>query len=498
MKCKQLFLISHLIVGASALVLLLSGLRIASQQYAIWLELDWLLPSGLVHVWHMRAGLCLLVSLPIMLFCLYRNRKEVGVLGKLNVLGSGLLIASLSTGVLQFVFDFTGRVILELHYYLALGFIGFITIHPLRYYFSKPLSYLVAVVFRPLFSLRGHIYAGVIVVSGLLLYFIILSKPATLNVSSMSDGTFIRIDGKQEEAAWDRSAALSVTTFAGANFFDGSTDVLIKALHNSSETYFFVRWKDPTKSENHLPIVKTSKGWIVKSNGFEKFDEKEFYEDKFAMLFSKSCNIAAAGTAHLGARPSQALPVNSHGKGYHYTEQGIADLWQWKAVRTNAMHLMDDNYIGMPPTPISGVKRYTAGYQQDADYGGSYVMNWRWYNKDGVTPKRAPIQAGEDATGFASWFDYRSYDADEDTLPEGSVIKSVLYRSNQIEGGRADVRAFGVYEDGYWNLEVVRKKQASEPTDLNLDEGVCMWVSAFDRAQIAHTRHVKPLKLRFE
>ena len=103
MKYKKLFLITHFIVGGAVLTLLLSGLRIASQQRDFWLYLDWLLPEGLVHIWHMLAGMFLLVSLPLMLFALYKHRKESAVLKAYNLMGSVLLCLSVITGAAQFL-----------------------------------------------------------------------------------------------------------------------------------------------------------------------------------------------------------------------------------------------------------------------------------------------------------------------------------------------------------------------------------------------------------
>lgn len=497
MKLKKLFITSHLLVGVSALVLLLSGIRIASLKREYLLSIDWLLPTGLVHIWHMMAGVMLLVSLPIMLLCLHRNRKEKGTLKAYNILGTLVIGISTITGTLQFLFNVVSTELQTVHFYSALLFVLFLLIHPLRYYFNRPVHHLLNVILRPLITAKTYMYSLAICVVAGVVYLSALVTPAKLLIPLISDTEFIRIDGRQTENVWAHTAPLNVFTFSGANFTSGATNVSVKALHNKTETYFFLRWQDSTKSETHLPITKTNKGWQVKSDGFELFDEKTFYEDKFAMLFSKSCNLAAAGTAHLGRKPNQRLPANTHGKGYHYTKAGFADLWQWKAVRTNSMYIMDDSYIGKPVAPVDGEIRYTAGYQQDSDYGGSYKMNWQWFNQNSVTPKRLPVKTETSAKGHASWFDYQAYRPDRDNFAVGTKIKSVLYRSNQIEGGRADVRAFGRYSNGYWQLEVVRKKQTSEKTDLELNDGICMWVSAFDRAQIAHTRHIKPLKLHF-
>jgi hypothetical protein len=72
-----------------------------------------------------------------------------------------------------------------------------------------------------------------------------------------------------------------------------------------------------------------------------------------------------------------------------------------------------------------------------------------------------------------------------------------MYRSNRFEGDRADVRAFGVWQDGQWSLELSRKLDTGSEHDLVIADGVCLWLAAFDRAQISHTRHARPLQLNF-
>ena len=77
-------------------------------------------------------------------------------------------------------------------------------------------------------------------------------------------------------------------------------------------------------------------------------------------------------------------------------------------------------------------------------------------------------------------------------------MTSVMYTSNRFEGDRADVRARAQWSDNVWSLELVRKINTQSPKDIPLHDGVCLWIAAFDHAQIEHTRHVRPVKLVLE
>nr|WP_238937441.1 ethylbenzene dehydrogenase-related protein [Pseudoalteromonas sp. S16_S37] len=308
----------------------------------------------------------------------------------------------------------------------------------------------------------------------------------------------MEIDGYDNEPQWLDAPIFFVDTNHGANFVDGHTQVAIKALSNAQETFFLFRWADPTQSLRHLPLIKTQSGWKVQENGFYHFDEQSYYEDKFAVMLSNSCSFGADGTSYLGKQPFNSYPANWHGKGYHASLDGkIRDLWHWKAVRTNDMVLADDNFFGPLVTPLSAERRYKAGYQTDGKESGSYVMNWQWYSKNQVTPKRLPNQNTEISQPVLPWFGSHPYQKEHDIYPSGTQLSSVLYRSNRFEGDRADVRAKGRWQDGYWTLELVRKNKTASPHDIELANHTCMWVSAFDSSQIAHTRHQRAIKLRY-
>ena len=318
----------------------------------------------------------------------------------------------------------------------------------------------------------------------------------------------IHIDGKADEGVWQQAQTVDLLTQGGANFDNGQTRVRVQVVENGVEAFFHISWDDPTKSLKHLPLLKTETGWQVEQQGFYNFDETRHYEDKLAVMVSNQCQAGGAGTVHLGPKPLQDKPANWHGKGYHYSQDGaIRDLWHWKAVRTNNMILADDNYIGPPDKVRPGSRRYSAGYLQDGKESGAYVMNWAWYKPGQVVPKRLPKSPQlltpyqqENTEGLSwviPWFDYQPYRAENDNYPVGTRMPSVMYRSNRFEGDRADVRAFARWHQGRWSLELSRKLDTGSKYDVPLRHGVCLWVSAFDQSQVAHTRHALPIQLTF-
>ena len=495
------------------LVSLATGLRIASVSHPEILAISPILPQGEMHSIHFITGLILLFVFSF--FCLinfqFKSKLRLSLYHRIiKYLGYCLFILSLVTGILKFYDLFFHSVINSVHLYSAYGFLLYLFLHALIFIIQlgiKSLTY----IFKVEPGSGKTVAVSIVTFSFIAITGFTISQKQShsLVISKQTIDTIVQIDGKAEENIWQELAPLKLKGIGGANFDNGITDMSVRAFNNGIEVYFLIEWTDPTQSLKHLPLLKTQTGWKVMQNGFDRFDEQSFYEDKLAVLLSDSCAYGASGTSHLGPKPLKDKPASWHGKGYHYAHsKQLHDLWHWKAVRTNGMYLADDNYIGKPDWVRPGSRRYTAGYMQDGKESGAYVMNWKWYKSERVEPKRIPIGSAQldllnqiklpEFNWTLPWFGVTKYNPPDDQLPVGTELPSVLYRSNQMEGDRADVRAFGTWSDGQWTLELVRKMQTNSQLDLVLKDGVCMWFAAFDSSQIAHTRHALPIKVSLE
>lgn len=510
------WILLHLGVIGLALTSLLTGLRIAALSRDEILHVSALLPQGALHGIHFYSAAGLLaVTLGYGLYRLFYAGKRKAALRhpfhrtviRLGHLAMGSAVAS---GLLIYLGVFSSSMLIEIHFWSALAVLVYFVVHGGGHFVHYGVRALKKIVRPAALDVKKEvpIMLSVVAVGALLLVFSGQKGHQTLEVKPIPIETLIKIDGVADEAAWKKAESITVHTFGGANFENGESKVTLKAMQNGQEVYFHFTWEDPTKSMKHLPLVKTEKGWMVKEKGFYRYDEREFYEDKFAIMIAASCEPGASGSIHLGPNPLGGKPSNWHGRGYHYTTDGkVRDVWHWKAVRTNDMFMADDNFFGKPDVSRSGSRRYTAGYLADGKESGAYIMNWQWYTPRGITPKRlpqkpsdlAPFQDGAD-TGKAldwvvHWYNYDLYDAAKDNYPVGTVMPSVLYASNRMEGDRANVLARAQWHEGRWSLEAVRRIDTGSVYDVALHEGVCMWVSAFDHAQTMHTRHTLPIRL---
>lgn len=333
-----------------------------------------------------------------------------------------------------------------------------------------------------------------------------------------------KLDGTLEDDAWRGVPVVRVRTQQGANLAGGrgESDVEVRALRTGEDVYFAFRWQDPSRSIKRLPLVKTAEGWRMLNNAASTADETAFYEDKFAVLFSKQ-DPFGGGVTFMGEKPLDGLPGAINKRGLHYTTDGsILDMWQWKASRGGLLGFADDMHIG-PPYPAdaaqkAGTGRYSAGYLQDpgsAFYRYNYKGEPPGGYKGNVTLLRLPkdyatikarlgkvdlTSGATDDEGSQWWmFDEETlpYSAALDAaIPVGAVLPSTLI-GGTYAGDRADVTASARWKDGWWTLETKRKAKTGSKYDVDFIPGqtLYIWVTVFDHNQTRHTRHVRPIRL---
>jgi hypothetical protein len=321
------------------------------------------------------------------------------------------------------------------------------------------------------------------------------------------------MDGRGDDAAWAGAPEVTIHTSRGFNLDGGEVDVQVRALHDGQRAWFLFRWADATRSQKHVPLVKTEAGWKLLHTNYFANDENEYYEDKFAVMLARS-PIAGGDTVRLGPKPLADKPGPDHGLGLHVTEDGsLADVWHWKSVRSGALNQIDDNYFG-PPLPAKP-GRYTGGYTQDPKSGGGFDQNFeRIKGSDLVKIKWLPrdlaalqarmgrfepdVEKSDEGHYSMAQADVLPWSAERDAkIPVGTVIPSVVY-DQPFKGDRGDVAAVAHWKDGYWTLEVSRALDTGSKFDQPIVTGMFMWVGVFDHNQVRHTRHIHPLKLALQ
>jgi hypothetical protein len=334
------------------------------------------------------------------------------------------------------------------------------------------------------------------------------------------------LDGDLSDAVWRSARPVVVLTNQGANFDgNGTSEVEIRAVHDGETVYFSFVWSDPTRSMKHLPLIKKEDGWYVLQSKYDVGDEHDYHEDKFSVLLTNNDALLAGDrTFHAGRAPVDGKPATFTGRGLHFTTDGsIVDVWQWKAARGGLLGFIDDGHFGPPIVPsqdeATGRAPYKGGFAADPGTA-NYTDNFEQRGPGGyarpVQPKRLPkdwqstwsamgrvdirSQIGE-SEGARWWMtDEESlpYSAELDArYPVNALIPGVVI-SGEYTGDRADVRRGARWAAGRWAIEIARRLDTKSRYDVRIATGVFLRVAAFDRSQIRHTRHIRPIRLEVE
>jgi cytochrome b subunit of formate dehydrogenase len=329
-----------------------------------------------------------------------------------------------------------------------------------------------------------------------------------------------------DDPIWSVARPVFVHTAQGANLGGtGESLVEIRAVHDAEKIYFAFRWEDPTRSIARLPLIKRADGWHMLDDKADVMDVVGLYEDKFALIFTKSTAFGDGGIAHLGPKPLADKPAPMNGRGLHYTTDGSTiEMWQWKSTRGGLVGGMDHQFIGPPrePTPgeAAGRDRYQAGYW---NYSGAapYVYNYvseppgGYHGPIGLKYLPKNLAATQQAMGrpvtepdvnmdeqqrywmFEEETIPYSKEADAE-IPVGTVVPGIVLKNHGLYSGeRGAIKATAKWADGHWTLIASRtlKKTGQYDEEFAPGNDLNLYVAVYDHTQTRHTRHQRPVQL---
>ena len=246
------------------------------------------------------------------------------------------------------------------------------------------------------------------------------------------------IDGQIDDV-WANAQPLTVTIREALGGGD-PTEVVLRALHTDDSLYVLAQWPDATRSDMRDPYI-----WN---------DEKKEYErpttpdDQFALEFSLEGDLLV-----------NMLPTEGA-----YT----ADVWHWKAGRSNLGGWVDDKRHIISQRRMEGAKQYSMG-------GHNTVYVARPMDEGRASYKTKP----------------------KPTAYRGDVVPS--YASQEPGGSLADVRGKGVHDGKSWTLEMTRKFNTGHSDDAVIDptrENICAIAVLNDELYWNHSVSQK-ISLRF-
>jgi hypothetical protein len=238
-------------------------------------------------------------------------------------------------------------------------------------------------------------------------------------VKSQKTSQSPQIDGLETEDTWEN--VLPVTTFDPI----AQIKIDIKSVYTDTTIFFLVSFPDKDESRQH-------RNWIWNKEQ-KMYEEGPQREDVFVFKWM------------LGDT-TKDLSIFSD-------EPYVADIWYWKAVRTDPQGFADDK-----------IQR---------------LSNYRTKDSFEITSKsgkkmyiRRQGDAGRSSYKTEIYIDY-----------QGDIVHR--YTSRQPQSSRADVKAKGVWKDGRWTIEFARDLITGNDDDVNfqnLDTSYGFGVSRYEIA----------------
>jgi hypothetical protein len=208
------------------------------------------------------------------------------------------------------------------------------------------------------------------------------------------------IDGYANEAFWATAPAITTLDYSSQR------PITIASVYTTDTAFFLVTFPDEDASETH-------KDWIWDTHE-EIYREGPEREDVFIFKWSMTGNNVS-----LALRDA---------------ELHSADIWFWKARRTNPAGYADDKGQSMALEPGADTRQIPS-----AKHGSVHFRRWG--------------DVGEPAFEEKFFFEYQGQ-------------RLTKYLPQQPTGSRGDVRAKGVWHNGLWTIELARALNTGHDDDL--------------------------------
>lgn len=246
-------------------------------------------------------------------------------------------------------------------------------------------------------------------------------------VSYTASGNF-KLDGIDNEAAWAQAEEVTVPlSFGRVN------SARIKALYTDQDVYMRVRWADASEDRLHHPWV-----WDGKS---KKYISGPQVEDSLLLSFEAGC---------------EWFPSFLSGYAFDF------DAWHWMAGRTDPVARALDLSGSVKDAKLPGNTSYASRNKKDewnlrfTDRKDGNLHN-AWYELDRQYmrwPIMNTVHFGHRLDGSRDW----AVESRRLPPPSSQVKFAPQYEPFELQGNAADVHAKGHWENGFWTVELRRKR----------------------------------------
>lgn len=278
---------------------------------------------------------------------------------------------------------------------------------------------------------------------------------------------------------WQKAKAANLV-LTGAGRFEGKKlDLEVKSVHTKDMVFLRYSWPDQEKSMG-------KKQWSMK-NG--TWTAKKADEDRLGVVFeiNRVNKFATKGCAVFCHNQSK------NPKEWHFsvdTAKEKADLWHWKAVRSNPAGFTEDGYVTTNPKqkPEEGRKR--DGGEGKAKGNKTEDKTKPAYMQD--PGKKTSVPGSLLTTEAVKITDYS-------TFKDGDVIPGYMVNP-AWSGSFADIKTIGVWENGRWTVFMSRKLDTGNEDDVQFNprKKYPFGVAVFNDSHEHDSYNSEPLLLSFK
>jgi hypothetical protein len=279
---------------------------------------------------------------------------------------------------------------------------------------------------------------------------------------------------------WNK-AKESKLVLVGAGKVEGQIlELKAKSVYTKDEIFFRFEWPDKDKSLN-------KRRWKFSGGKWTKFKGDE---DRLGLVWeiNRIDKFATKGCAVLCHSESK------NNKEWYYSVNSSrekADLWHWKAVRSNPVGFTEDGYVIANPTkePEKGRKR-DASSDTKAKSNRSKDKSKPVYMQN---PSKSPSIS--DALLVAEAVEIKNHS----NFKEGDEIPGYMLHT-EWKGSFADIPTIGVWKNGKWTVMMRRKLQTGYDDDVqfNTRKKYPFGLAVFDNEHNEDSYDSDPLKLQFK
>jgi hypothetical protein len=285
--------------------------------------------------------------------------------------------------------------------------------------------------------------------------------------------------GDAGSSAWNQ-AKESEIVLTGAGSVEGKViELKTKSVFTKDEIFFRFEWPDKDKSMN-------KKRWKFSGGKWTKIKADE---DRLGAVFeiNRVNKFATKGCAVLCHNESK------NEKEWYFAVSSAkekADMWHWKAVRSNPVGYTEDGYVTTNPS-----KKPEAGRKRDAGSGKAKGNS----TKDKSKPMYMQDPAKSASIPGSLLVSHAAEIKDFSMFKEGDEIPGYMLNT-AWKGSFADVKTKGGWANGKWTVMMSRKLETGNDDDVqfNTRKKYPFALAVFDNAHEHHSYNSEPLKLQFK